>query len=208
MTTDRPLAILGGSFDPVHNGHLWLATRVAKNFQATVVLLPNAEPPHRRKPVADWSHRVDMCRLAVAGRRHVGVGEEEAPGAVRYTVDTLARFRRRQGTAPLWWVVGADAFSRLSEWERWRSLFSLAHFVVARRAGKVGAPAAEVARRLRRIRKADLAGGVGGVYYWRCAPPAISSSRIRQQLRENGRSDDLPAAVLAYIGERGLYRAN
>jgi nicotinate-nucleotide adenylyltransferase len=127
----------GGTFDPVHEGHLAIARAAHATLGVPVALLPAADPPHRVPPGASAVDRVAMLELALVGETGLELDcrelEREGPS---WTVDTLLALRRELGdTAPLSLLVGADSFLGLPTWRRWRELFGLAHFVVAGRPG-------------------------------------------------------------------------
>jgi nicotinate-nucleotide adenylyltransferase len=125
----------GGSFDPVHNGHLAVARAARDGLQAEVWLVPAADPPHKAKTHAPAAVRAELLALAVAGEPglHVERCELQRPGP-SYTVDTLTALRADLGAqAPLAWLVGSDALLQLHTWHRWQSLFALAHVVVVQR---------------------------------------------------------------------------
>lgn len=127
----------GGTFDPVHNGHLAIARRARDAFAATVFLLPAADPPHKAPTHASADHRARMLDLAVAGERGLKVDRRELrrPGP-SYTVDTLRELRRELGDAvPIAWLVGGDSLSELHTWHRWREIFDLAHLIAVQRPG-------------------------------------------------------------------------
>ena len=132
-----PLAILGGTFDPVHYGHLRAADEVRKALDLPAVrLVPAALPPHREAPLTAARDRVAMLDLAVREFPGLVVDTREiARGGKSYTVDTLRELRSEQPGMPLLLVVGADAFQGLSTWHEWRSIFDLAHVVVVPRPG-------------------------------------------------------------------------
>jgi len=136
--TVAPIGILGGTFDPIHHGHLRLAEEAADACAlAQVLLIPAALPNLRAAPRTAAHHRLAMARLAAAGnpRLHVDDRELRREG-MSYTVDTLAELRSELGPAqPLCLILGADAFLRLPAWSRWLQLFALAHIVVAARPG-------------------------------------------------------------------------
>lgn len=136
--TVAPIGILGGTFDPIHHGHLRLAEEAADACAlAQVLLIPAALPNLRAAPRTAAHHRLAMARLAAAGnpRLHVDDRELRREG-MSYTVDTLAELRSELGPAqPLCMILGADAFLRLPAWSRWLQLFALAHIVVAARPG-------------------------------------------------------------------------
>ncbi|MDO1528080.1 nicotinate-nucleotide adenylyltransferase [Fulvimonas sp. R45] len=132
----KPLAILGGTFDPVHIGHLNAAWEAAELLDADVRLMPANVPPHRPPPVASAQQRVAMLRAALHGQSRLTLDtrelEREGPS---YTVDTLAELRAEQGDRPLVLLLGEDAFAGLPTWHRWRELFDLAHVGVLTRPG-------------------------------------------------------------------------
>ncbi|MHB1283418.1 MAG: nicotinate-nucleotide adenylyltransferase [Metallibacterium scheffleri] len=131
----RPLAIFGGTFDPVHLGHLRAAWEAAEQLDAEVHLLPARVPPHRPQPLASAAARVALLRAALAGQDHLGLDLRELarPGP-SYSVDTLAELRAEHGAQrPLILLLGQDAFAGLPTWERWTQLFDLAHIVVLTR---------------------------------------------------------------------------
>ena len=132
------LALLyGGTFDPVHAGHLAVARAARDALGADVAFLPAADPPHRAAPGASAEQRARMIELAIAGEPGFSVDRRELQRAgPSWTVDTLRDLRAERGpAAPLAWLVGADAFRGLPTWHDWRELLDLAHFVVAVRPG-------------------------------------------------------------------------
>src|SRR6185295_3901749 len=107
----HPIAILGGTFDPVHNGHLRVAWEAGEALNADVRLMPANVPPHRPPPLASAAQRVTLLRAAPS-----------------YTVETLREMRVEFGEdRPLILLIGADAFAGLPSWREWRALFGLAH---------------------------------------------------------------------------------
>lgn len=127
----------GGTFDPVHAGHLAVARAARTALGADIAFLPAADPPHRAAPGASAEQRARMLELAIADERGFHVDRRELHRAgPSYTVDTLRELRAESGRdAPLAWLVGADAFRGLSTWHDWQDLMQLAHFVVAVRPG-------------------------------------------------------------------------
>ncbi|MGA9342464.1 MAG: nicotinate-nucleotide adenylyltransferase [Rhodanobacteraceae bacterium] len=130
-----PIAILGGTFDPVHNGHLRVALEAGEALGAEVRLIPCGMPPHRSAPVASGVARAAMLRAALAGQRRLVLDERELHrDGPSYTIDTLIDLREEIGNErPLTLLLGADAFAGLPTWHRWRELFELAHFGVLTR---------------------------------------------------------------------------
>lgn len=127
----------GGSFDPVHNGHVAIARAARDALHAEVALLPARDPPHKDSTEADAEQRAQMLELAVAGEPGLYVDRRELQRAgPSYTVDTLAELRAEAGgSAPLAWLIGADSLLQLHTWHRWRELFDLAHVIAVQRPG-------------------------------------------------------------------------
>ena len=135
----QPIGVFGGTFDPIHFGHLRLAEEMAEGLGLSQVrFIPAGQPPHRGAPRTAASHRLEMVRRAIAGnpRFEVDAREVQRPDP-SYTVDTLTALRAELGNEqPLWLLLGADAFSGLPSWHQWRQLFELANIVVAARPGR------------------------------------------------------------------------
>lgn len=133
-----PVGVFGGTFDPVHYGHLRIAEEIAELAGLREMrFVPAGIPRLRRGPEASLEHRVEMVRLAIEGNSRFILDEREViRGGVSYSVDTLRELRQELGKdAVLCLVTGADAFIRLAEWHRWRELFELCHFIIAARPG-------------------------------------------------------------------------
>ncbi|KFL35647.1 nicotinate-nucleotide adenylyltransferase [Arenimonas donghaensis] len=207
--------LYGGTFDPVHAGHLAVARAARDRLGAAVRLVPAAIPPHRGPTAASAEDRVALLGLAVDSEPGLGVDarelDREGPS---YTVDTLREVRAAIGPqAPLAWLVGADAFRGLPGWQAWRTLFELAHFVVALRPGHglddLPDELADACQGRWLDEPAELAGLAAGRVYRLALPPhPASSSELRRRLAEGTDPGDwLPPGVAAEIARRGLYRA-
>jgi len=213
-----PIALLGGTFDPVHYGHLRFADEVRRTLGlAELRLVPASDPPHRAGPRASAADRLAMLRLAVAEFPGLVIDEREIarPGK-SYTVLTLEELRREDAQRPLLLLLGADAFLGLPTWHRWREIFALAHVVVVARPGVAlaeGLPAALVPEwqaRFVRDPAVLFSTPAGAIYEAYVPPQPIAATTIRAQLASGatGReavSQLLPRAVLAYIAQHGLY---
>ena len=216
------IAILGGTFDPIHYGHLRLGADVKSAVGLDEVrLVPAGDPPHRAPPVASAEHRLAMTELGCAEFPGLiaDACEVHRPGP-SYTVLTLESLREEQRGRPLALVIGADAFAGLEQWRRWQQLFTLAHFLVVERPGTAFDPAALPAtlrtqweRRLTtdamRLER-SLAGAILRVDV---TPQSISASSIRAALARGPACRNtvrglLPASVLAYIDRNQLYRSD
>lgn len=134
-----PIGILGGTFDPIHHGHLRLAQEALEQCNlAGVHFIPSGMPPHRNTPYAGALHRLAMTRLALQGNPAFALDEREIHRTDPcYTVDTLTELRAELGTQqPLCLLMGGDAFLLLHTWHEWERLFELAHIVVMQRPGR------------------------------------------------------------------------
>jgi nicotinate-nucleotide adenylyltransferase len=210
-----PIGIFGGTFDPIHFGHLRLAEEMAEAISLDRVLfIPAGQPPHRDAPRTAATHRLEMVRRATAGNPCfvVDTREVESPRP-SYTVDTLADLRAELGNhQPLWLLLGADAFLGLPGWHEWRRLFDLANIAVAARPGsRLLQPDAmpgdlKNAASPRLVADASAAGAAGSVLLQHMTPLDISASAIRDTLARHGSARYLlPDAVLDYIHEHQLY---
>jgi nicotinate-nucleotide adenylyltransferase len=210
-----PIGIMGGTFDPVHFGHLRLAQEAAEILGLERVRwVPAGQPWHRVAPRAAASHRLEMVRLAIDQNTLFELDDAEirqtAPG---YTVETLERLRSTLGAQrSMVLLLGTDAFRNLPSWQRWRDLFGLAHIFVAQRPGHSltpgGMSAALAAEWRSRAGTPDALRGrpAGSVVTYGTTALDISASAIRAHFAQ-ARSPRylLPSQVLDYIESNGLY---
>ncbi len=213
--TSDLIALLGGTFDPIHIGHLRAATEVALALQAHVRLLPAKIPPHRPQPMASAEQRLQMLQIALAGSKELSVDDRELRReGPSYSVDTLTEFRREFGPQrPLALVVGADAFAAFNHWHRWQEIFGLAHVVVLDRPGAATAFdwAAELKSLVESRSCADVAelrrSGSGCVCQLTIPGLSVSATAVRAALAQRASVRWLvPDAVLEHIEQAGLYR--
>jgi len=213
--SNEPLGLLGGTFDPIHFGHLRLAEECADSLRLNEIrLIPAAKPWQRSGLISSVEHRLEMVRLGLEGNPRLRMDSREAERiGPTYTVDTLASLRAELGeTRPLVMIVGSDQFLNLPTWSRWQKLFEFAHIAVARRANEPfdlgelpSALAAMVTSRLTNDRSA-LAEPAGRVFSIEMTPLKISSSQIRTLIRTRQSPRYLlPQAVCDYIMQHGLY---
>ncbi|MGY3040508.1 nicotinate-nucleotide adenylyltransferase [Rhodanobacter sp. TND4EL1] len=187
QTTSKPLALFGGTFDPVHLGHLSVAWEAAELLDADVRLLPASVPPHRAAPVASAAQRVAILRAALQDQSRLTLDTRELERAgPSWTIDTLQELRAEQGDRALVWLVGADAFANLATWHRWRELFDVAHIGVLSRPGVSARLPDELEGEVAGRRVADAADlrklPAGKVIDLAVTPLEISATRIRELL--------------------------
>jgi nicotinate-nucleotide adenylyltransferase len=217
----KPLGIFGGTFDPVHFGHLRLAEEAAEFLGlARVRWIPAGRPALRDVPRVDARQRLEMVRLAIAGnpRFELDPAEVDAPGP-SHTVPTLERLRRPEACGadtPLVLLLGNDAFAGLAGWHRWERLFELAHVAVAHRPGYPVDPGRlrpELAAALRQRSCEDCGqlaeAPAGRIAVFAMTPLCISATRIRSLL-QNGQSARylMPDGVIAHIHQHRFYTEN
>ena len=210
-----PIGVFGGTFDPIHFGHLRLAEEMAAALDLSRVLfVPAGQPPHRAPPRIASTHRLEMVRRAIAGNPQFEVDAREvARSAPSYTVDTLTALRGERGPEqPLWLMLGADAFLGLASWHRWSQLFDLANIVVVTRPGAHTLHPDTLPEPLkseifkRQVADSLAAGPAGSVVLRLMTPLEISATAIRETLSRQGSVRYLlPDAVLNYIHEHQLY---
>ncbi len=212
----RPIGIFGGTFDPVHFGHLRPALELQEALDLEEVrFIPSAVPPHRETPAVGAPVRLELLDLAIAGQAGFRVDDRELHRAGRsYTVDTLVSLRGELGDArSLCLLLGMDAFLGLPEWHRWQELLDLAHLVVAHRPGWNAPTSGPLGGLVRACRVQDCralaARPQGHVYLQGVTPLDISATRIRSLLAA-GRSVRylLPDRVWERLERDGLYAEN
>ena len=207
-----PIGVFGGTFDPVHYGHLRTAYEMLKALRLREVrFVPAGDPPHREAPRVAAHRRLELVRTAVADQPGFVVDDREVRRAgPSYTVLTLGELRAEQPRTPICLIVGMDAFRGLPTWHRWQELLELAHLVVAPRPGWT-APAGGV---LGELLAAHRAGHVeelhavpaGRIYVQPVTQLEISSTELRELLAA-GRDPRylVPDTVRELIRRTGCY---
>lgn len=212
--------LYGGTFDPVHLGHLAIGNAVADALEQAVWLLPAADPPHRASPGASAEQRAAMLELAAEYQPRLRVDRRELHRAgPSYTVDTLREVRSEIGPGvALAWILGIDSLVQLSSWHDWQSIFTLAHVIGVQRpgtlvsldwlAGQDAQVHAEVLPRSASITR--LPDAPYGLYAAVAMHPLReeSASGVRQAIALGRPWEQMvPAAVAGYIRQQGLYGA-
>ena len=199
MPERKRIALYGGTFDPVHLGHLEVARRVSELFEIEkVVFIPAQVAPHKvGRPVTEPIHRYAMLALATQDDPQLAIStfELDAPDR-RYTVDTVAEFQRRLGDdTELFFIMGADSWSEITTWREWERLLRMTNHIVVTRPGYEVAPAPE---------------GLGDrIFFTDAVMKDVSATNIRRFASEE-RYDELeqlvPRSVAVYIKKYGIYR--
>ena len=206
------IGIFGGTFDPVHFGHLRCALEIAEQLElAEVRMLPAGRPPHRNVPLASPDQRRRMLELALAGQSLLTLDARELdrPGP-SYMVDTLSSLRAEIGDESLCLILGQDAFNGLAAWNRWQQVSELAHLIVISRPGVEqpdnGPIGALIEQRSVETLDELRARPAGAILFRSVTPLGFSASGIRALLA-GGRSARylVPDAVLDYMRQEGVY---
>jgi len=211
----RRVGIFGGTFDPVHIGHLRSALEVTELMGLDELrLLPNARPPHRDTPQVDALARLAMVQSAVSGVDCLSVDARElGRDKPSYTIDSLESIRAElSGDDQLFLVLGWDAFCGLPGWHRWEELLQHCHILVLQRPDADVEPPDELRNLLAARSQSDptaMSGPAGHISFVWQTPLAVSATQIRQLLA-SGKSVRflVPDAVLAYIEAHDLYRGS
>jgi nicotinate-nucleotide adenylyltransferase len=216
MKTARRIGILGGTFDPIHLGHLDAAEAARTALELDEIrLLPSHDPPHRSaRPLASAFHRFALVAVAIQDRTAYRVSDIELQRSGHsYTADTL-RAMRREGWTPLqiFFILGADAFAEIATWREFPSVLDGAHFVVIARPGTTLAEAAartpELRERLHQLGDVIPQDGKTRIILVEARTRDISSTMIRARLESRQPIADLvPAAVASHILIHHLYGA-
>lgn len=211
----KRIGLLGGTFDPVHIGHLRGALEVAESMQLDELrLTPSARPPHRDTPQVSALDRLAMVEYAVAGVSPLVVDDRELKrDKPSYTIDTLEQMRAELAADDqLFLLLGWDAFCGLPTWHRWEELLQHCHILVLQRPDADVEPPDELRNLLAARSESDptaMSGPAGHISFVWQTPLAVSATQIRQLLA-SGKSVRflVPDAVLAYIEAHDLYRAS
>ena len=196
------IGLFGGTFDPIHNGHLHIARSFADELNLeSVILLPAGDPYHKTAPRTAAHHRLAMAEIAAQADSRLAVSDCDIirQGAT-YTHDTVQIFRQHFPAAELWLLIGMDSLLQLHTWHRWQNLVRQCRIAAAPRPGSSLAQAPAPLQTW-------LAEALpqGRLHILQAEPLPISSSQIRQQLAAEHTSPDLPPAVLGYIRQHQLY---
>ena len=223
MCARNRIAFYGGTFDPVHLGHLAIARRVCELFEIDQVLfVPAQVAPHKvGRDVTPAIHRYAMLSLATQHDKSLLVSTFELESSeTGYTVDTLDHFRKTLPESDLFFIMGADSWAEISTWRDWQRLLGMANHIVVTRPGyEIGIPNEELRDRLIDVRstqqqeglvsKRVLERGSGKIFITDAVMKDVSATEVRRVASEGGYEELtklVPEPVAEYIGKYGIYR--
>lgn len=196
--------ILGGTFDPIHNGHLAIAQAALEAIPLeTIEFIPCALPPHRNPPIASPIDRLEMVKCAIDryAAFHVNTIEIDR-GGISYTIDTITELRQKHPENRYFLILGTDAFSTFNQWREWKSLLTHTHLVVVSRSDKNPLSHAQWATPF--LNNEDE--HAGRIFIVDMKPIPISATEIRKKIHVGEISKDIPPAVSDYIKKHRLYK--
>lgn len=201
------LGILGGTFDPIHNGHLNAAIHVYNTLKLDELrFMPCNHPPHRKPPIASAQDRINMIKLAIKNYPGFIIDDRELKSnEISYTVNSLSAIRQEVGNTTVCLILGYDAFSQLHTWHESKKIIQLAHIIVVDRPDKIINKNEFLKYEItdpNELKKQNA----GFVYFENNIPINISSTLIRNKLKNKEELNTLlPATVLNYIEKMQLY---
>lgn len=206
------IGVLGGTFDPVHNGHLAIADALIHALPLQEIqFIPCQHPPHRAPPTANALHRLAMLQLALQDYSKFKINEVElSRSGPSYMVDTLKQLKEMYPDNALGLIIGLDVLWNLNTWHRWTYILERAHLIVVNRPGYdlPFAPWLQSLISLHQFTEKDqlLSQPCGGIFFQHVPPQSSSASAIRQLLKEGREiTGEVPPRVAAYITQHHLY---
>lgn len=212
MTTHKPIGILGGTFDPIHFGHLRIALELQQQYDwESVRFVPCQKPVLGKASCATPAQRLQMLQLAIADQPGLTVDERELNrDTPSYSVDTLISLRAEFPETPLCFILGVDLLAELPKWHRWQELLNFAHLVIVQRPGYILPIEGKINNLIQQHLTDDQEqlhqNKAGQIFITQLTPLTISATAIRQQIAA-GLSPRylLPESVWSYIQQKQLY---
>jgi len=214
MTTNKhPIGLFGGTFDPIHSGHLKIAEQLIDLLDLQCMqFIPNKHPMYRDKPVANAKHRLAMTRIATAHYPKFIVNDVEInrPGPT-YTIDTITAIREQIPKQPLCLLIGEDVFASMNGWHDWKKIPDMVHLIIIDRPGVTHPYNSEIQALFDERKTHDthsLSKKPGGKIIRHLIDPlTISATKVRKKLKTGEDvSREVPPEVLRYIEQHHLYR--
>lgn len=213
----KKVGVLGGTFNPIHLGHLRIAEEIAENLSLDEVrFIPSAQPPHKPAPHVSAEHRANMVKLAIQNNAKFVLDECELKReGASYTIDTLTDLRKKLGAqVGLYLIMGSDAFAHIDTWHRWQEILDNCHIVLVQRPNHenfIESFSVEIKSFFESHRQNTSRDfqkkPVGSIITQTITPLAISSTNIREQLKDKKSVRYLlPQSVSDYIETHQLYR--
>ena len=200
--------ILGGTFDPIHEGHIQIACQVMDHLKLDRVdFIPCFQSPHRDHPIASEKHRLAMLKLALKNHPKFFVNEYEiAQQKISYSIDTVTYLRKQNPNRPICLILGGDAFAHFDQWREWQKILATVHLVVVTR-NKITAPVNPLIQAHQTNNINDLHHALSGkIYFNNIKPIDISATQIRHDIRAGEKEIvGLNNGVLEYILKNRVY---
>jgi nicotinate-nucleotide adenylyltransferase len=208
------VAIFGGTFDPVHLGHIKVAGDLAEHLGVTpIALMPCGKPTHRLPPVATPLQRLDMLELSISGNPNLTIDNTEICSTTpNFTINSLDRIRSRIGSeAAIFLCIGSDTLNHIDSWYKWTELTNYCHIVAVSRPGSPKKYSPQLTEWISGHGSIDLRklkeSPAGCVYQCELSMLNISSTKIRQKIKQNETLQQLlPKKVVNYIQTNHLYK--
>ena len=211
MQTNKPVIILGGTFDPIHNGHLEIANLVLQKLNtACVHFIPCNLPATKDLPIASAAHRLKMLKIALEDKKiFVANAIEIKRGGISYMIDTLHELQKKFPSTPLCLILGEDAFLQLPTWKKWQELQNYCHFIVLKRKHNNKIISAELQKFITKNTAKNINDMLnlfsGKIFFLPIKHINISSTEIRSNINTEKTKKLLPEKVYTYIKQHKLY---
>ena len=212
MMQNLPIGILGGTFDPVHLGHMHLAKQIITLLPLqNILLIPCYQSPLKDRPLASAQDRLNMIKIAIKNYPQFLVSDCEIKrGGLSYTIDTLRMLKQTYPNNPLIFIIGVDAFNQFDQWEDRHEILKLAHLLVVNRPGFAPTTNIAVTALLQKHQTAHAESlqkqNAGLIYLINIAPLPIAATQIRHLIKHHQSASNLVAKeVWKYINKHKLY---
>lgn len=211
--TKQAIGFLGGSFDPIHNGHLLPAIEVAQALNLKqLFLMPNHIAPHKAGSHCNAEQRCEMVRLAISDKKQLHIDTRELNRhSASYTIDTLKEIRAQHATTPICFMMGMDSLINFSSWYQWQDILNYCHLIICARPGWEGEFNDTIQALLKAHKTTEMTDLhqllAGKIYFQPIIQFDISSTQIRHNIKHNVSVENLlPDTVYHYIKRHQLYK--